>query len=170
MIGRRYAKALVEAADGELEKVKADMEVLSKLKEVLKPLTRNPTYTRADKERIISEIAKGFSETTKSFLKLVARKGRLEYLEEIIEEFFRACAEKKGELEVEVISAETLSGSKLEALKEAVERKTGLKANLKVVVDRRVIGGLMVKTPRWVIDASVKGKLELLKDELKERG
>src|ERR687892_532550 len=59
-------------------------------------------------------------------------------------------------------------GRARDRLAEALERATGRKVELKVVVDPTVVGGVVAKVGDQVIDGSVRRRLELARERLSE--
>ena len=69
-------------------------------------------------------------------------------------------------LVAEVRSAIPLDGEQRRRLTEALERATGKQVELKVIIDRGVIGGLVARVGDTVIDGTVRKRLDQLKELL----
>lgn len=88
-------------------------------------------------------------------------------IESIYDEFIDLIKNIKKQVVVEIISAIELDKKTLADIKERLDEKEGLKVRIKNTVDRSIIGGLVLNIGDRVVDLSVKGKIEDLKDRLK---
>jgi F0F1-type ATP synthase delta subunit len=69
---------------------------------------------------------------------------------------------------VEVYTAVELNERMIEKIKKTLDHRTGLDTKIKIIVDKSIIGGLVVKINYSVIDLSIKRKLENLRILLKD--
>jgi F-type H+-transporting ATPase subunit delta len=65
-----------------------------------------------------------------------------------------------------VTSAAPLSADETAAVKRRVEAMSGAAVELSSVVDESLIGGLTIRVGDRLLDASVRGRLERLRDQL----
>jgi F-type H+-transporting ATPase subunit delta len=78
-------------------------------------------------------------------------------------------ARHKGEMTAQVIVAEKLSDSNLDALRSALKSVTGRKdVDLDVKIEPAIIGGLIVKVGSRMVDSSLRAKLNSIKLAMKE--
>jgi F-type H+-transporting ATPase subunit delta len=93
---------------------------------------------------------------------LLARKGRIERLVGVAAEYRRLLDRRRGVVEARVTSAAPLT----DKLRDWITRRTGQTVDLQVGVDEGLIGGLTVRLGDSLLDASVRGRLERLRNQL----
>ena len=101
-----------------------------------------------------------------NLVRLLAQRGRLEMLPQIATEYQRLLNRQRGIVEATVTSALPLGEDETAALRARVEAMTGSDVDLRSVVDPALIGGLTVRVGDTLLDASVRGRLERLRDQL----
>jgi F-type H+-transporting ATPase subunit delta len=89
------------------------------------------------------------------------------YLPAILELFQNMRREAEGEIRAEVRSAYSLDEKTESAIAQALERKFGKRVSVASRVDEDLMGGLVIQAGDLVIDGSVKGGLEQLRNRLK---
>ncbi|KAL1648073.1 ATP synthase F0 subcomplex subunit OSCP atp5 [Diplodia intermedia] len=178
-----YASALYTAAakSSALEPVSKALETLAnvfkkdpKLTEVLAA----PTLTVSDKKQIVAELSKivGAADkegVVKNFLDTLAENNRLGLLQPVTEKFAQLMSASRGEIELNITSAQPLDNKVLNRLEAAVSKSPYAQGKkLKVVpkVNPDIRGGLVVEIGDRTIDLSVAAKLarmnKLLNDQL----
>ena len=171
---RIYAEALLGAAkDGDrVERVREQFDDFVAALEgspELRNLLRNPQIdTRAKKdtlEAILSEV----DETFLNFLRLAADKNRIGELEEIHEEWERLLAAEERILEVELTTAVELSDEEAARVVKEIEAAAGRRVEATRRVDPGLIGGLVLQAGSLRVDASVRGRLDRLREDLLAR-
>jgi F-type H+-transporting ATPase subunit delta len=169
---RVYAKALFEAAK-EKDRLAPVQQELDEFVEVqrdvpeLRELLRNPRVERQAKANALQEIAGSEDELFKNFLLLLAEKGRGAEIDEIAREFDRLVAEDQHILDVELTTAVRLSDQEAEKLVGQIEKASGRKVEATRKVDPDLIGGLVLQVGSLRLDASVRGRLNHLRQELR---
>ena len=101
-----------------------------------------------------------------SFLLILVKKHRVQYLPEIIEHLDILIRENKGLAVATCITAKPITDKERTGLIERLHRKTSLKIELDERVDPSVIGGMTVLLRNQIIDGSVKFGLNQLKNRL----
>lgn len=173
----RYALALyglaqeaqaVDEAGSELERFQA----LLNSSEDLNRLVKRPVFSADEQiaalQAILSTV--GISGLAGSFILLVAKNRRLSAIAEMIQAYRALVAHAKGEVTVDVISAEELSTKQVEILKNELTATMGQDVMLATHVDPSLIGGLILKVGSRMIDDSLKTKLQNLKMIMKGAG
>jgi len=176
-LAARYAAALLELADTHrtIDRVAHDLTELKAMiggSEALRSLIRSPILSRDEQGRAMAALVQqaGISDLVRKFVGLVARNRRLFALPQMIEEFLAELARRRGEMRAEITAAKPLSEQQQASLAEAIRRSVGGKVAVDVKVDPALIGGLVVKVGRRMIDSWQKTKLQRLQLAMKGVG
>jgi F-type H+-transporting ATPase subunit delta len=169
---RIYANALFEAAKekGRLEPVHAELKDFARaLDEVpeLRLLLVNPQLDTRAREEVLAAVLADADELVRNFLLLVTEKGRADELDEMVREFEALVAAEEGILDVELTTALELSDAERGKILGQIERVSGRKLRATRRVDPSLIGGFVLRAGSYRVDASVRGRLERLRRELK---
>ncbi len=175
-IARPYAKAAFDYAvdKQQLEQWSVMLQALALVisDAGVQSLLLDPTYNSNDIANLAFDVVgKHLDEYGKNFVKLLAEYDRMEFIPPIHQLFEKLKDEYQKVVEVEVVSAFTLSGELADKLKLALEKRYGCHVKLNAEVDKAVIGGALIKMGDKVIDGTALGKLNLLQNYLnaKER-
>jgi F-type H+-transporting ATPase subunit delta len=98
----------------------------------------------------------------RNFLQLLADNRRLKLLPKIAAQFEVLRSEAERVADVEVISAQALSGEQTKKLQAVLERRLGRTVRLHAQVDQSLIGGAIVRYGDFVVDGSLRGRIERL--------
>jgi F-type H+-transporting ATPase subunit delta len=156
-----YAEALLEAArerdelEGVLEELQ-EFETALEESEELRLFFYGSQIPEREKRRAIDALTEGMSLTTRNFLKVLSDNGREEIFEEILLRYEELVKEYLGKVEVAVTTA--------------VELSEGREVILQTSVDPNILGGAVFQYGGRMIDSSVRGRLEGLREEMLERG
>ncbi len=168
----RYSKALFDTAlqKNKLDVVLSDLrniESLAKQDKQFYQLLQNPLIQANRKLKIITELFQGHvDDLSLHFLSLVTQKKRLDFLLDIIRRFAARIDDHNGIMNGELISATRVAPELIEDIKEKIEALTGKKIRLESKIDDHLIGGFVIKIRDTVIDLSVNGQLEKLRNKL----
>lgn len=135
----------------------------------LHALLRNPQLDPGAKTSILEELLGDADELVRNFLRLLTEKGRVGEIHEIGREFERLCAEEEGVLNVELTTAVELSEQDAKGIVEQIERASGRTVEATRKVDPDLVGGIVLQVGSMRLDASVRGRLERLRQELVTR-
>jgi F-type H+-transporting ATPase subunit delta len=130
---------------------------------------RNPQLDPEAKSSILGELIGDADELFRNFLRLVTEKGRIAEIEEIGREFERLFAEEAGVLKLAVTTAVELSDQDASAIVKQIEEASGRTVEATRNVDPGLVGGLVLQVGSLRLDASVRGRLERLRQELVTR-
>lgn len=173
----RYATALFDLAEDQdnLDAVANDLDALDAMlaeSGELRSAIGNPALSRDSIAQAVTTLAEraGFQEITRKFLGVVAEQRRMNVIAEIIAAFRAAVAEKRGEMTVEVITAQPLSDEMAAELKNTLNAYAGKDVHIQSSVDPRLLGGLVVRMGSQMIDASMRTKLNNLEVAMKGVG
>jgi F-type H+-transporting ATPase subunit delta len=166
-----YARALFEAAKGtgRLAAVRADFADLATAVEAsaeLRNLLRNPQIDARAKKAGVDAVFADADEVFRNFLKVLAEKGRLAEVDAIQREFERLVAAEERVLEVELTTARELTDAEAGEIVEQIARASGRRVEARRSVDPSLIGGIVLQAGSFRADASVRGRLEALRQEL----
>jgi F-type H+-transporting ATPase subunit delta len=136
----------------------------------LRTVLRNPQLEPGAKAGILADLAgDGAGEENalfRNFLELVAEKGRAGELEEIARELDRLVAREERRLTVELVTARELTDAEAGEILGQIEQQAGRKVEATRSVDPGLIGGFVLRAGSYRADASVRGRLERLRQEL----
>ena len=96
----------------------------------------------------------------------VVEKGRAGEIRAIAEEFEALVAEQARVLDVEVTTASELSDADFERIVADIEKRSGRAVQASRTVDPNLIGGIVLQAGSMRVDASVRGRLDRLRQEL----
>ena len=170
---KRYAKALFELSNNNLDKVQKDMQLIQQTFEnfpdLLKTL-KNPTIAASKKAAVVTAIFnEKVTENTRKLIELLSQKERLSLLKDIAVSFNDYYKKSKGIKEAKVISAVALTDELKNKILNKVKELTGSsQINLTNTVDESLIGGFILNIDDLRYDASVSGKLAKIKSKLVE--
>jgi F-type H+-transporting ATPase subunit delta len=170
-----YAGALFEAARerGELEEVLSDLEEFVAAlheSEELRLFFYGGQIPERQKRRAIEGLTEGMKSQATNFLKVLVDNGREEILEEALGRYEQLVKEHLGRIEVGVTTAVELSQDQLDRLKERLGRVLeGREVILETNVDPELIGGAVFRFGGRMMDGSIRGRLESLREGMLER-
>jgi F-type H+-transporting ATPase subunit delta len=123
-----------------------------------------PLETRTDTAR--ETFGKVVGTPVLNLIALMLRRGRIEQLPRVAAEFRRLDNARQGITIATATSAAPLGPDEIRAVTERMERLTGGSVELDVQVDPSLLGGLVVRVGDRLIDGSVRGRLERLRNQL----
>jgi F-type H+-transporting ATPase subunit delta len=170
-IARVYATALYQAAEevGRVAEVRRDLGEFVKAVEASEELRRflvAEEISDAHKKEALLELTSGGDEMVRNLLRLMVDKSREAELEETYRAFVRLVEEAQGLIHVEVVSAVPLTASLQEALRAKIESSLDKTVELTLTVDEEILGGLRLRIGDRIADASVRHRLERLREVL----
>jgi F-type H+-transporting ATPase subunit delta len=170
----RYAGALIDLAekDKAVEKIQKDLADLRGMidsSDDLNALIISPMISKSAQEKAINDIAAKakLHKLTKNFLGVLVENRRLGALPGIINAYDKLVAKRSGQIEVSVETAEKLTAAQRKSVEKSISAalKTDIKLTEKVTPE--IIGGMVVTIGSYMIDDSVRRKLERLNVALK---
>jgi F-type H+-transporting ATPase subunit delta len=168
---RRYAEAVFELAqrDDSLDGWRDDLRTANALlgEERVGRVVDNPSLPFAERRRVIDELlGDRVGKPLRNLVTVLAERSRLELLPAIVTEYQRLLNRERGIATAIVTSAAPLTADDTRALEERLRQMTGSDVELDVRIDEDLIGGLTVRVGDRLLDASVRGRLERLRDQL----
>jgi F-type H+-transporting ATPase subunit delta len=132
----------------------------------LRAVLRNPQLETSAKARILEDLVGDEEPLFRNFLLVVTDKGRIGELEQIAAEFERLMAREERRLTVELTTARELTDDEARAIVEQIEQAAGRKVEATRSVDPDLVGGIVLQAGSYRVDASVRGRLERLRQTL----
>jgi len=174
LIADRYASALYDlAADSKsVDPVLEDLTLLQTMLNDHKDLhlvIKSPLIVSTDKLEILEKLLLNIkaNKLTLTFLKVLEQNKRFSNLYSIISQFININAYNRGDVLADITSAEELNDEQRKNIKEQLKNTLGKKLFLKFIVDKKIIGGLVVKVGSKMIDTSLANKINKLKIAMK---
>jgi len=127
---------------------------------------RNPQLDPAAKAGILSDLAGDEEPLFTNFLRVVAEKRRAGELAEIARELERLLAREERRLTVELTTARPLTDDEAQAIVAQIEQAAGRPVDATRTVDPEILGGIVLQADSYRADASVRGRLERLRQTL----
>lgn len=175
-VAKRYASALFAAAGklGKTDAIENDLAGLDSLWNQVPALRRaleSPLVPGERKHAVVDKaLSDGVDPLSKAFLHLLIEKRREDILPSVREEFVRQADTARGLVRAEATTAVPLVDSQRAALVAALEKRTGKRIELSVREEPGILAGVLVRMEDTVIDGSVRGALERLREQmLRER-
>ena len=174
LIADRYASALYDlAADSKsVDPVLADLTLLQTMLNDHKDLhlvIKSPLIASTDKFDILEKLLLNIkaNKLTLTFLKVLEQNKRFSNLYSIISQFININAYNRGDVLADITSAEELNDEQRKNIKEQLKNTLGEKLSLKFIIDKKIIGGLVVKVGSKMIDTSLANKINKLEIAMK---
>jgi F-type H+-transporting ATPase subunit delta len=168
---RRYAEAAFEVGqrDGTVEAWRTELDAAADMigDERLARALANPAIPLESRlEMAAATLGTAVSKPVLNLIGLMIRRGRIEELPRIAAEFRRLDNARQGITLATATSATPLTPDEIRAVTERMEQFTGGRVELEVQVDPSLLGGLVVRVGDRLIDGSVRGRLERLRNQL----
>lgn len=172
-LARPYARAAFETAlakgDGGLADFSYQLALLTGCLEVpeLRAALIAPNRIASEKAGLIATLLEGeLSPEADQFVRLLADRDRLVLLPEIQLQYEQQRAAHERVLKVEVISARDLDATQLAALEEKLAKRFACQVEMVARTDPSLIGGVVIRAGDSVIDGSVSGRVQRLRETL----
>ena len=171
-VARRYSNAfftiaqergLVDQLETELKNIVDTINHNEDLRKVMEHQLVSPEEKKAILEQVFTQEV---SDITVNFLNVVIEKYRASYIPAIYEEFVAYANEARNMADAQLKSAAELNEADMEIIKARLSDVTGKTIRLQSEVDPSLIGGVVVRIGDKVIDSSLVGRLEKLKENL----
>ncbi|MFP4452092.1 MAG: F0F1 ATP synthase subunit delta [Desulfosalsimonas sp.] len=173
-IARRYAKALILVAkqDGQAENYREefrDFIGLLNAQPAFEQAITNPLHETEKRRKLLETVLDKIDISTvmRSFITLLFKKKRFDYLRDINEHYNRLADELKGIIRAELVSATELSPDSFEKIRQSLSKMTGREVVLDSKKDPELIGGVVTKIGDLVLDGSIRAQLKNMRESLK---
>ncbi len=163
---RTYAQAIFEQAVGRWQKaLRAANEALEQAG--VETMLDNPSEKFDRKQELLNRTLPANTDLeARNFVYLLASKNETHLLPEVLAEFDRYVARGPARELAVVSSAVPLTEDECQKLEQKVHAQFGQDIDFEYRVDRSLLGGLVVRVGDRVIDGSVAGKLNAMRQKL----
>jgi len=166
-VSKIYAKALLESvSDEDYSRVKKQLEEIIEVfnsSADLKIVMTNSSISLSKKLEVLDEVfSHGIDKKLLNFLKVLVEKNRFDELSAVYSAFCEMLDNLSNIKNVEIISPIPLNFENKTNVLFKLEHKLGCEIKPQWRVDKSVIAGLVFKFDDFVIDTSVRAKLENL--------
>ena len=168
---RRYAEAAFQLAErgSALDRWHDDLQLAAAITADPRVgrLADSPMVPLPVREQMVQELLTNHvSGPAMNLVRLLVRRGNLQLLGPIAAEYHRLLNLRRGVVSAVVTSATELAKDEDQAIRARVAQMTGASVEIQTRVDPALIGGLTVRIGDRLIDASVRGRLERLREQL----
>lgn len=169
---KRYATALFDIAQkqNKLDVIERDLNTvldLMRLSPALQRMWDSPLVPAGRKRALVGEVlGSAVDPLTLSFLRLLVDKRREEVLAPVRNEVRQLADAARHLVRAEAIFAISPTPDEQADLARSLEQRTQSHVELTVHVDPAILGGVVVRMQDTIIDGSVRGTLERLREQL----
>ena len=171
----RYANALFQLAKEAkvLDSISTDLDKIVNFLLIDKEIAafiENPSVKNTSKLSLLNIASEKLelSKLAEDFIGVVTKKGRISNIREIILSYKGLVADLNGIKNAKVSTAQELSDSQIENIKQKLKEKFNSDFILQIHVDETLIAGLKIQIGSQMIDSTIKSKLSALKAKMKE--
>ncbi len=171
-IAQPYAEAFLELANkGSLDNVINDLNCVSSSvsgSAELKTLLSNPLINSQTKKNVVKSVFnEKIDNNTLKFLLVLCDRGRISYLEPIVNKALELAYKAASIETVKVMSSVPFTSTQQEALISKLKKMTGAdQIRLDITTNSSLIGGFVVQVGSKIIDTSLQGQLKQLSSYL----
>jgi len=168
VIARRYAKALINLAEKDLENTGKSLtalaDVFSNSAELSEVLSDTKVSSQI-KQNVLKEILKKIkvSKLVDTFIRYLLAKRRIVLLPNIERAFNLFLQEKLGRIEAGITVAQEISEVTVGKLEKAISRYSGKEVTVNITIDPAIIGGIVTRIGSVVIDGSIHTQLNQIR-------
>jgi F-type H+-transporting ATPase subunit delta len=168
---RRYAEAAFEVGlrDDTVETWRSELEVAAGLagdERAVRVLANPAIPAERRSEVLVDMLGQRVSTPVLNLVRLMLRRGRIDQLPRVAAEFRRLDDARQGVTHATAVSATDLTRDEIRQLTERLEQQMGGRVALDVEVDPSLLGGIIVRVGDRLMDGSVRGRLERLRNQL----
>jgi len=171
VIARRYAKALINLAEKDLEitgnSLAAIADVYSNSTELSEVLSDTKVSSQI-KQDVLKDILKKIkvSKLVDTFIRYLLAKRRIVLLPNIERAFNLLLQEKLGRIEAGITVAQEIPEVTVGKLEKAISRYSGKEVSVNITIDPAIIGGIVTRIGSVVIDGSIHTQLNQIRQSI----
>jgi ATP synthase F1 delta subunit len=169
---KRYARIFfnatgIEKAEDAIRDLKIMLEIVSQSKDA-RNFFYSPVIGKDEREKVIGVLAEkfGFIEETVKFLGFIGDRRAMNVLSEIARYYINIFYEMKRRLKATVFTPFDLGEDQERRLINSLKNLTDKDIEIEYIHDPELIGGMVIKVGSAMYDSSLRGQLNLLKEQL----
>ena len=168
---RRYAEAAfqVALAENQLDRWQTDLATATAIlgQPEAAQVVDNPAVPLDQRLAVTSSLLESrIAPPALRLVNLLVERGRATILSRVAGDFTRQLNAHRGIVMATVTSAVPLTNDETNDIRSRVEAMAGSRVDLQTKVDPAIIGGLTIQVGDRLLDASIRGRLERLRDQL----
>jgi ATP synthase F1 delta subunit len=170
-IAEVYARALFEVAKERdiLDEIHDDLGAFTKALDENRELAVfffSPYFSSEEKKNGLARAVTGADPIFMNFLETLLERHRMPVIFRMRARFEQLWDEEKKLLPVEITSSVQLDKAIVQSIGERIGEQTGQKVELSSKVDPEILGGLVVRVGNFVLDASIRNRLNQLRKQV----
>ncbi|QLG38159.1 MULTISPECIES: F0F1 ATP synthase subunit delta [unclassified Paenibacillus] len=175
IVAKRYAKALFEVALGQNQVLEVEQELRTVVIAItgdaeIGKFIESPNISEEAKQNVLRTSLDGkVSEPVLKTVLLLIERGRVELLEDLLNDYVKIEGESLGIADARVYSTYALNDEEQEAVAREFGGRVNKKIRIENIVDPTLLGGLKVAIGDTIYDGSLAGKLERLEQSFNRR-
>ena len=168
---RRFAEAAFQVAlrDDELDGWRDDLALAAEIlgHPQVEPIVDSPAIPTADRLGVVDKLLESrVRPGALRLVRLLVERGRARELGRVRDQFQRQLNAHRGIVVATVTSATPLTDDETAEVRKRVEAMADSTIDLRTAVDPALLGGLTVQIGDRLLDASIRGRLERLRNQL----
>lgn len=172
---RRYAEAAFEVAlaDDRLDLWNEDLALAAELlgRPDVEPIVHSPALPLEERQAVVTALlGSRIQPGALRLVELLVARGRSNVIGSVSDDYNRRLNAHRGVVMATVTSAVPLTADEIAAIRTRVEAMAGAGVDLRAEVDPGLLGGLTIQVRDQLLDASIRGRLERLRDQLHAGG
>jgi ATP synthase F1 delta subunit len=170
-IAQVYARSLFEVARDQ-DKLDVVREQLGQFADALEDSRElsvfffSPYFSTEEKKDGLHRMVTGADPAFMNFLEALIERHRMPAIFRIRSRFEEMWDQEKKLLPVEVTSAVKLDGGTVKRIGDRIGKQTGTTIELTTVVDPDILGGIVLRVGNFILDASIRNRLEQLRKQV----
>ena len=170
-IAQVYARALFEVAKERdiLDEIHDDLRAFATALDENRELAVfffSPYFSSEEKKNGLERAVTGADPIFMNFLETLLERHRMPVIFRMRARFEQLWDEEKKLLPVEITSSVQLDKAIVQSIGERIGEQTGQKVELSSKVDPEILGGLVVRVGNFVLDASIRNRLNQLRKQV----
>ena len=177
-ISGRYAFALFELIQeehdlNEIEKINNELSVIgnaiSQSEEMLK-IIQSPIYNAQEQFSAMKSVLEllNTSDTLTNFVGVLCQNRRLFVLPDVIISFRELLNNLKGKMTATIVVSSELNENQISKIKKVLADNYSQEVDVDLEIDKKILGGLIVKIGSKMIDSSLLTRLKLMQSNMSE--
>jgi F-type H+-transporting ATPase subunit delta len=166
-----YARALYEVARDE-DKLDEIHEQLGQFADAMNQnrdlavFFFSPYFSSAEKKAALTRAVEGAEPAFFNFLEALIERHRMPVIFRIRTRFHEFWEDARKLLDVDVTSAVALDDAEVESIGQRIQQQTGRTIQLSSHVDPEILGGLILRVGNFILDASIRNRLEQVRKQV----